>query len=89
MTTFIYKIAATVITVHVLVPCNVSVEAEFTSYLDETDVFSVLPEALATHVESVFADQAVSVRAYPAGIKAGAVLNRLNEQTSGTNVTGF
>lgn len=37
--------------------------------LNEADVFSVLPEALTAHVESVFTDQSVSVRAYPAGIK--------------------
>lgn len=36
--------------------------------LNEADVFSVLPEALAAHVEPVFADQSVSVRAYPAGM---------------------
>lgn len=46
-----------------------------TTYLDEADVFSVLPEALAAHVEPVFTDQTVSVRAYPAGIKDKKVLN--------------
>lgn len=37
------------------------------TYLNEADVFSVLPEALTAHVEPVFTDQSVSVRAYPAG----------------------
>lgn len=35
--------------------------------LDKADVIRVLPEALAAHVEPVFTDQTVSVRAYPAG----------------------
>lgn len=34
--------------------------------LDKADVIRVLPEALAAHVEPVFTDQTVSVRAYPA-----------------------
>lgn len=37
-----------------------------TTYLDEADIFSVLPEALAAHVEPVFTDQTVSVRAHSA-----------------------
>lgn len=37
-----------------------------TTYLNEADVFSVLPEALATHVDPVFTDQAMSVRAHSA-----------------------
>jgi len=39
------------------------------TYLEETDVVGVLPEALAAHVEPVFTDQTVSVRANPAGKK--------------------
>lgn len=34
--------------------------------LDEADVFSVLSEALTAHVESVLADQTMSVRAHTA-----------------------
>lgn len=37
-----------------------------TTYLNEADVFSVLPEALAAHVDPVFTDQAMSVRAHSA-----------------------
>ena len=42
---------------------------ENSTCLDEADVLSVLSEALAAHVEPVFTDKTVSVRAYPAGIK--------------------
>ncbi len=35
--------------------------------LDEADIFRVLSEALAAHVESVFTDQTVSIWANPAG----------------------
>lgn len=31
------------------------------TYLYKADVFSILPEALAAHVESVFTDQTMSV----------------------------
>lgn len=45
--------------------CKSYIWAQYT-YLDEADVFRVLPEALTAHVEPVFTDQSVSVRAYPA-----------------------
>ncbi len=53
-----------------------------TTCLDEADVFSVLPEALAAHVEPVFTDQTVSVRAYPAGIneRKGLINMSLHER---------
>lgn len=40
--------------------------AQTNTCLDKADVIRVLPEALAAHVEPVFTDQTVSVRAYPA-----------------------
>lgn len=42
---------------------------KFKTCLNEADVFSVLSEALAAHVEPVFTDQSVSVWAYPAEIR--------------------
>lgn len=47
----------------------IQLKMENTTYLDEADVFSVLPEALAAHVEPVFTDQTVSVRAHSAVTK--------------------
>ena len=54
------------------------------TYLDEADVLGVLPEALAAHVEPVFTDQTVSVRAYPAEIRKaeGLILISLHESVT-------
>lgn len=48
--------------------------------LDKADVIRVLPEALAAHVEPVFTDQTVSVRAYPAGKQRIEILVKNDER---------
>lgn len=60
----------------------IEVKTDYNTCLDEADVFSVLPEALAAHVEPVFTDQTVSVRAYPAGMneKKGLISIYLHEK---------